>query len=376
MIKVLIITNRFIYGGIEQLLLNLFEHYNNSEICFDLLTLVSEKDEKLVEKAESFGVRYRSLELEKNSKIQRQFYHYYKLYSIIKNEKYDVVHLNITNYVRAFDLAVAELAGTKVRIVHSHSANIRDSLPKKLQRPMRALYDFYATDFCACSDAAARYLFSRKTVREKKYQIITNGIDVKKYRYSEENRNIIRKELGIKDADLLIGHVGRFTEAKNHAFLLSVFNEMRMLNTTCWLMLVGDGELREDIKKRIRHLGLEESVILYGPSSNVGSILSAMDVFLFPSKWEGLGISAIEAQCNGLPCYVSENVPKSTLVTSNSMQLHTSLGAKKWAQTILETHRRTNEADKVIASGYDISTTVDQLRKIYRKSVDQVGGMR
>ena len=368
MIKVLVITNRFIYGGIEQFLLNLFENRKCPDIQFDLLTLISMRDEALIEKVNACGVNCRSLELEKYTKMKRQIYHYKKLYDLIKDEKYQVVHLNITNYVRSFDLLTARLAGAKVRIVHAHSSIKGESLARRLQRPCRLIYDLSATDYCACSDEAAKYLFSRSVVRRKAYQVIPNGINTKKYLYSEADRKKVRHELGIRDEELLIGHVGRLTEAKNHTFLLQVFREIKNLREASRLLLVGNGELRNEVEQEIRRLQLEDFVILYGTSPDVSRLLSAMDVFLFPSRWEGLGISAVEAQCNGLPCYISENVPASVLLTSNSMQLRITDGAEAWARTILDTHTRSDEVDRIEASGYGINSTIRKLEEIYRKA--------
>ena len=372
MIKVLVITNRFIYGGIEQFLINMFEKGIRQDIQFDLLALTSEKNEELVNKLQACGIPYRTLALEKYSKLKRQFFHYYKLYTFIKKGKYQVVHLNITNPARAVDMLVAKHAGAKVRIVHAHSSVKNSAFITKMLKPLRVLFDYSATDFCACSDAAAEYLFSQKTVRSRKYQVIPNGIFTEKFLYSEYDRNRIRTKLGVLKNELLIGHVGRMTEAKNHDFILQVFHEIRKMNPASKLLLVGDGELRKEIEENIKLLQLEGSVILYGASSNVSELLSAMDVFLFPSRWEGLPISAIEAQCNGLPCYISENVPKSTFLTSNCMQLQTTQGAKYWAQTILDTHKRIDEIEKIHESVYDISNTVKQMEKVYLKALDRM----
>lgn len=372
MIKVLVITNRFIYGGIEQFLINMFEKGIRQDIQFDLLALTSEKNEELVNKLQACGIPYRTLALEKYSKLKRQFLHYYKLFNIIKEGKYQVVHLNITNPARACDMFVAKLAGAKVRIFHSHSAIKNVPLVVKILKPFCVLFENSATDFCACSDAAAEYLFSKKTVRSRKYQVIPNGIFTEKFLFSEYDRNRIRTKLGVLEDEVLIGHVGRMTEAKNHDFILEIFHEIREMNPASKLLLVGDGELRSEVTQKIKRLQVEDSVIMYGASSSVSELLSAMDVFLFPSRWEGLGISAIEAQCNGLPCYISENVPKSTLLTSNCMQLQTTQGAKYWAQTILDTHKRIDEIEKIHESVYDISNTVKQMEKVYLKALDRM----
>lgn len=360
------ITNRFIYGGIEKLIFDIFEHKNDPNIHYDLLTLITEKDDMLVKKITALGVGYYCLKLDKYNVFKRQIYHYKALYAFLKYNKYDVVHINITSYLRALDMFAVKLAGVKKRIIHSHSANVRDSFTKKLLRPIRKFYDYTATDFLACSNAAAKYLFSEQIYYGKEYTIINNGIDINKFIYSDSERKKMRYKLGLTENMLLIGHVGRLTEAKNHSFLLDVFKELHKLNSNSRLILVGDGELKYQIKEKIERLGLQDSVIMYGSSSNIRALLSSMDIFLFPSKWEGLGISIVEAQCNGLPCYISENIPKSVVITTNIQQYNVALGAECWAKKILERdNSRIDEVFKIRDAGFDIVQSVLQLEEIY-----------
>ena len=366
MTRVLMITNRFIFGGIEKLLLDVFENKNNPEIKYDLLTLTSEKDEELIELIKQYDVSYNSLSLDKYNMLKRQFYHYKALYDIIKKGRYDVVHINITSYARVLDMITAKKAGAKKRIIHSHSAAERDPLHRKLIRPIRKLYDYSATDFFACSDEAAKHLFSKKTYKEGNYTVIKNGICVDRYVFSEADRQEVRRELAFHSGGLLIGHVGRLTEAKNHSFILDVFNEIRKLRPDSKLLLVGEGELRGAIENKVAELGMNDSVILYGSSSNTARLLSAMDVFLFPSIWEGLGISVVEAQCNGLPCYVSERVPEAAIITSNVYQYSIGAGAENWAKSIIgRTTERVDERNKITEAGYDIKSTVAAVERYY-----------
>ncbi len=368
MTKVLMITHRFIFGGIEKLLLDMFENRNNHDIHYDLLTLITEKDTKLIKKVLALGVGYYCLELDKHNTLERQVHHYRTLYKFIKKNNYDVVHINITSYARALDMLVVKKAGIKKRIIHSHSADERETLSRKILKPMKKLYDYTATDFLACSDNAAKYLFSKKIFEEKKYTVINNGIDVPKYVFSNIERNRIRASLGLNDGEMIIGHIGRLTEAKNHEFLLEVYYEIYKSNSNSKLLLVGDGELKNAIIEKINKLGIQKHVIMYGASSEISALLSSMDIFLFPSKWEGLGIAVIEAQCNGLPCYISENIPQTAAITSNIRQYSIIKGAKWWAEMILkEKNIRVNETDKIRKAGYDICYSVSQLEDIYKK---------
>ena len=366
MTRVLMITNRFIFGGIEKLLLDVFENRMNPEIHYDLLALITEKNDELIDRVKAAGVNYYCLELDKHSVLERQLHHYRTLYRFVRKKRYDVVHINITSYARVLDMLTIRLAGVPERIIHSHSADEHDPISRKIIRPVRKLYDYTATRFLACSDSAAKHLFSNNIYKNKKYVVVNNGIEVDQYSFSEKNRSAIRNRLGIGDGDLLIGHVGRLTDAKNHMFLLEVFKAIHDIREDSKLLLVGDGELRSAIGKKISELGLENCVILYGASSNIPPLLSSMDVFLFPSIWEGLGISVIEAQCNGLPCYVSEKVPQTAIITSNVCKYNLSDGAEQWAIRMLNNpNKRVNEVEKIKQANFDILDSVRQLESIY-----------
>lgn len=363
------ITNRFIYGGIEKFLLEVFKNKSNPNIQYDLLTLTSEKDEALLKSVKNCNVGCYCLELDKHHFLERQIYHYKSLYTFIKQNNYDVVHINITSYMRVFDMLIVKYCGVKRRIIHSHSANEILPFSRKILRPMRKLYDYTATDYFACSENAAKYLFSKKIYNKKKYVIIQNGIDVIKYKFSDTIRNQTRNILGLDKAKLLIGHIGRLTAAKNHYFLLEIFNEICKINPNAMLLLVGDGELKGEIENRIHKLKINKNIIMYGATSDVSSLLSAMDIFLFPSKWEGLGIAIIEAQCNGLPCYISENVPSAAIITDNVRQYNVEEGAKWWAKMILdENNTRVDQIKKLEQSNWNISYTISQLEVIYTKN--------
>ena len=367
MTRVLMITNRFIFGGIEKLLLDVFENRKDPDLQYDLLMLTTEKDPALIDRVKAAGVNCHSLELDRYGSLERQWHHYRALYRFLKEHRYDVVHVNITSYARVLDMLTIRLAGVPVRIIHSHSADEHDPLSRRIIRPLRKLYDYTATDFLACSDGAARHLFSKRICREKRYVVINNGIEVDQYRFSEADRAAVRDRLGVGDA-LLIGHVGRLTEAKNHGFLLEVFKALHEIRPDSRLLLVGDGELRQAIERRIAELGLGDSVILYGASADIPMLLSSMDVFLFPSVWEGLGISVIEAQCNGLPCYISANVPRTAMITSNVWQYDLSEGPERWARHILDAeNKRVDEMEKIKQAHFDILDSVRQLEGIYAK---------
>ena len=210
----------------------------------------------------------------------------------------------------------------------------------------------------ACSMQAGQYMFPRK-----KFQVIQNGIDLDLFQYDEEKRNAIRKKLGVGNITI-IGHVGRITPPKNHPFIIEIFEEYQKKDPSSILLLIGDGEETEKIKKLVRQKRLSGQVIFTGPVSNVHEYLSAMDLFLFPSLWEGLGIALIEAQQNGLRCLVSENIPETAdmgLCRVASLDEDKSV----WAQRLKEllVLKRGKPDQKIMA--YDIKRVSQDLQNLY-----------
>ena len=232
-----------------------------------------------------------------------------ELYKHIRKYNYDIVHVHGNSSTMAFDLFPAFCARSRIRIAHSHNTKCSHPLLHKLLRP---LLEVSSNARFACSKEAGEWLFLNK-----KFWIIPNGIDFKKYKFSLSSRQKIRDYWKISRKEKVIGHVGLFNEQKNHEFLIEIFNECSKLNCLCKLMLVGDGPYKEQIKKKVVQFGLEEKVIFCGETQNVTAYLSAMDLFVFPSRFEGLGMALIEAQACGLPCVVSDVVPKVTKISGN-----------------------------------------------------------
>ena len=194
-----------------------------------------------------------------------------------------------------------------------------------------------------------------------------NAIDTEKYRYNESVREKARNSFSIID-ELLIGHIGNFTEVKNHRFILKIFSSLREKKKDVKLMLVGDGPLRGEIEKYAEELGVLEDVIFTGVRSDVNELVQAMDFFVFPSLFEGLGIVAIGAQTSGLPCIISDTVPDEAIVTKNLvtvMSLNES--AEKWADCIIARleEKRYSRVDEIKAKGYDVSETAKWLEEFY-----------
>lgn len=202
-----------------------------------------------------------------------------------------------------------------------------------------------------------------------KFLVIHNAVQAETFRFDQSARSALRKELGIDDR-LVLGHVGRFSEPKNHAFLLDVFSEVKKLRPDSVLMLIGDGELQDVIEKKVNALGLTDSVLFMGRRSDVGQLMSAMDIFVLPSLYEGLGNVLIEAQYVGLPCIVSEEAYNEEVeISSGLSKVSLDCGKHAWSKHILEIADELSRCRKnqlsARAGDYDISQVVMKLQEIY-----------
>ncbi len=276
----------------------------------------------------------------------------------IKSGSYKCV-LRITSSAMGFmDLKIAKKAG--VEICSSRSSNSKDgkSIKAKAAHVLgKLLYRKYVDVKIAPSDLAAMYTFGKTAYRCGEVHILHNALDLNVYQFDEQARNNIRKEFSIGDNVKIIGHVGRFSKQKNHTFLLDVFSEIHKKNPDTVLMLVGKGESEEEIKEKIRALNLEKNVIFTGVRSDIPALLSAMDVFVFPSFYEGMPNTVIEAQATGLPCLIADTITKEANVTGlvRYMPLKApEVWAKEALNMALDTRLQTKEI--LIEKGYDIES--------------------
>lgn len=285
----------------------------------------------------------------------------------LASHQYDVIHIH-SGSISVLSIMAEEAgkAGVKKVIVHSHVDGENDNLKHKALRflasiPLSRHVDIY----CACSQKAADWKFERKYA--KNALIIKNGIDTERFRYSPETRLQMRQKLRL-ESKYVIGHVGRFTYQKNQEFLIDVLQELLRIDSTAHLMLVGAGENFEKIQEIIKSKNLEKNVTLTGSITNVQDYLQAMDMFVLPSRFEGLGIVAIEAQCTGLPVIASDVVPDDISI-KNCRFLPLSDGAVKWAEVIDKNRKysREDNSDLVRNKGFDAKAAADLVASLYTR---------
>ena len=303
---------------------------------------------------------------------QRLFEYQKELYRIFKENNYKIVHSHIST-LSVFPLRIAKKAGVPIRIAHSHSTSNKKewkrNLIKNILRPFSKLY---ANQFFACSELSGRWLFGEKAFKNDKIKIINNAIDLEKFKFNKEKRNEIRKKLKIDENIILVGHIGRFVTQKNHEFLIDVFNEIikkrKQENFDSKLILIGQGNLKENIIEKIKYLGLQDYVIFTGQTTNVSDYYNAMDIFVLPSLYEGLPVVGIEAQANGLLCEFSTDMTKETKVLNTTKFISLKETAKKWAEIILEDYKnfkRKNSFDEMTKKNFNIKEEAKKLEKYY-----------
>jgi glycosyltransferase involved in cell wall biosynthesis len=357
-IKILIIgpTNKL--GGIEIFVKNYISAINKSNLSFDILSMY--KSILFEDEFKAMGCRIIYI-----PHFKQLVKYVYALACIMHKHKYDIVHINICTAANIIPVIISKLRKIKTIIVHSHNAGDNSLVKRMLHHIGKSLLPYLATDFFACSFKAGKFLFSGNN----NFVIIPNAIDVLKFNYNKSMRNEIRKNLYISHDTCVIGHVGRFFEQKNHCFLINVFNKVLEKNNNMVLLLIGDGPKKHHIEKLTADLNISDKVIFYGISNTVNELYSAMDIFVLPSLYEGLGLVNIEAQCSGLPVIASSDCPKEIQITDLVKRIDLNEGVDKWADEILESllssKERVDRSEILTIAGYNILIESKKLEHIY-----------
>lgn len=362
-IRVLQVIGKMDRGGAETMIMNLYRNIDRNKIQFDFIVHTNDKG-NFDDEITSLGGRIYRVPRFKG----------YNLLSYIKswrellrnfNSKYRIIHGHIGSTAYIY-LSIANKLGM-ITIAHSHSAgysqNIRGLIYKILSFPTRYVADY----LISCSKKASISRYGKKVINNGKHFILNNAIDTEKYIYNPSVRKKIRKNLNI-DKEFVIGHVGRFTEEKNHKFIIEIFKKVHDVNTNAVLLLIGEGKLRKHIENKVYELELKNSVIFLGVRSDVPDLMQAMDVFLFPSLYEGLGIVSVEAQASGLHTIVSEAVPEEAYLTDLIEKEYLSSSPSKWANRILNYangYERKNTYKEIYDAGYDVEQNTQWLEEFY-----------
>ena len=359
--KVLIICAGLQFGGVQRFAANIIRYAPEDEFVFDYLVFEG-LGYAFAPEIESKGGRIITL-----PRPSKGYFQYIRnLLKLMKQNQYDVVHSH-TQFNTGLNLWVAKKMKVPVRIAHSHTTahEHRISATKRFyEKNMRLLIRHCATHQCACGQDAGHWMFG-----DTSFTVIHNGIDADAFRFSNVNRETIRRKYDIPESSFVIGHTGTLSELKNQELLIRILPDILKLKKDAYLLLIGRGqnEFMEHLKSLVRQCGINEKVIFTGAVMNVNEYLSAFDAFAFPSLREGTPISLIEAQANGLPCVISDRIPKDAVVTDlvKAVPLEK---REEWISALCQSVRRDSEqyASFLNTNGYGIYSAMEPLYQIYR----------
>lgn len=361
--KVLVVsTVRYRRNGISSVIENLFcsNAFENTNISF---LFPIDNDPTMIQKLERRGFHV----YVKSRKNPVSYFWY--LTKLLRQQHINIIHVHGNSSTMALELLAARLVGCKIRIAHSHSTSC---LSVRLHNALAPLFHGCCTHCLACGTEAGKWLF-----QERPFTIVNNGIQTKRFIFSENARKDVRERYHLTDKDILLGHVGIINEGKNQNFLLDILEVLVQRNQNYYLMLVGEGPLRQSIEQRAAEMGLADKVIFVGVTDNVPAYLSAFDLLVMPSLFEGLPLALIEEQANGLQCIISENITREVDKTGNVIFLPLSDGAQRWANIISSIELPNNRAaqsqesiKKITANGYDIQTEAENLKRLYEQALN------
>lgn len=355
-------------GGIDKYLLNFLEATKGKDVRIDFLT--NEVDGELKEKLCGFESRLFAI-----ANLRHPIKQYLQVCAILQKEKYDTVYLNISTAIDCVTALAAMHMKVPKRIIHSHSSG--NDCESKAQRVSYNILHYIcrlflyrtATDYYGCSKKAGMWLFPKKIVNSKKFQVIFNTVDRTVFVYDEALRKKTRKEMGI-ESKLVIGHVGNFCYAKNYPFLVQVFEQVLRQQKNAILLLVGSGIELEEIKEQVRKRKMEHAVRFLGWCADTNKLYQAMDIFLLPSRFEGLPIVGVEAQCTKLECIFSNHITSEAKIQERCYFLPYKASPQQWAQFIMEHQRYDRKEVKLLeeACDYDLVKQSKQWERIYGNS--------
>lgn len=362
MIRVLQIVTYMGRGGLETMLMNYYRHIDRSKVQFDFLVhrdFEADYDKEILKLG---GRIYHVSRLVPWSKSYRN-----ELKNFFKTHpEYKIVHVH-QDCLSSVALQCAKECGVPVRIAHSHNSNQDKNIKYLFKRYYMRKIPETATELFACGKAAGDWMFKGKT-----YRLLPNAIATEKYIYKGENSKKIKKELGLEE-NIIIGHIGRFNPQKNHEFLIDIFEKCLEKNRKVRLMLVGDGEGRKGIENKVKKQGLQDDVFFMGVRKDVPELLQAMDVFVFPSLYEGLPVTMIEAQAAGVPAVISDQVPEECIITKGLVKVEGLENTpEQWAEEILKQAKisKNDRSEEIKKANYDVETTAKWLEEYYLKKAE------
>ncbi|KAF0821209.1 hypothetical protein KIS1582_5088 [Cytobacillus firmus] len=363
-------------GGIETQIMNMYRKLDRNKFQFDFLVT---RDENGVfdEEIEKLGGRiYRVPSVKKVGliKFTKNIDNFFK-----KHQEYKIVHCHMNTWSGLF-LNIAKKHNIPVRIAQSHSAQqgvknitLERYVENTFKKIMKTFIKKGANHFWAVGKEAGEWLYGER-IAQGVMKIFPNAKDLEMYKYNLVYREKLRKELGIPKETLLIGHVGSFSPVKNHEFLLQVFGNLRKKEIDCKLCLVGDGPLRNNMERKVSEMQMGDDILFLGLRNDVNKLMSAFDVLILPSKFEGMPNVVIEAQAASLPCVISDSVTKEVDMGMGIVEfVSLSKTLDCWGNTIKNSRKdnRNLEIDNLKQKGYDLDSLINWLQDFYRREIKE-----
>lgn len=363
-IRIAHIMGKWLGGGVESVVMNYYRHIDRTKIQFDF---ICDDDSMNIpyEEIESLGGKVILI-----PPYQKILTYQKQLKQVLKDGGYRIVHSHI-NTLSVFSLFAATRANVPVRIAHSHSTTNKKEKKKNLMKQtLRPFSKLFATNYMCCSELAGRWLFGDKEYDRGTVYLLNNAIDVDKFKYNEFIRQEVRNELNIADNTLVIGHIGRFVEQKNHNFLIEIFREVHKKNKNSVLVLAGHGPKMKEVKEKVKLYGLDENVLFLGQRKDASRLYQSFDVFVLPSLYEGLPVVGVEAQAAGLPCLFSDSMTQEVKVTNSVAFLSIDDKTSIWGDYLLDfyhRHQRKNLLKEMTYNGFNIVKESSNLLEYYKE---------
>lgn len=374
-VKLLFYTELWANAGIESVIMSLFRNFDLDRIQVDIMASQNISDFYDDEIRRLGGRKIITLEGVYSSPAKRMLANRNAFEKALKENKYDVVHLHMCNSAAMMYGRIAKQAGVHVVVYHSHNTNLSTNhrLIKTMVHTLsKYRFEKYGDVYFSCSDLASKWMFTKRSVRENKVQVINNGIDLERFAFDPVGREKCRGILGIGNKTL-IGHIGRFGVAKNHPFLIDVFDDYHKINPESVLLLIGEGDDEQIIRDKVHALGLDDSVIFYGTTKEIPQMLWAMDVFVLPSLFEGNPVVGIEAQAASVPCIFADTITRMCQLTENVSYLSLEAPYEQWSDEIsrMSQLERKNTTSEMRSAGYDIKMVAKEVQAVYETVLKQ-----
>ena len=349
-------------GGAESRIMDIYRHIDKDRVQFDFLVHQTKKG-YYEDEIEALGgriyrvPRFKLYNILTYRKALREFFN--------TNHRFEVVHGHMTSTASIY-LPIAKKCGVPVTVAHARSAGVdkgvKGTITRLIRRPLRKKCDY----MFACSMLAAKAVFGENNAKNGRVTIVPNAIDAKLFIYDEEVRNRMRQKLSLEDK-FVIGHVGRFHYAKNHEYLLAVFQKIAQQRENARLLLLGEGERMGEMKEKAAALGVADKVLFAGNQKEVWDYYQAMDFFLFPSRFEGLPGTVVEAQAAGLRCLISDAIAEEVKITELVTAYSIEEEPEKWAEYVLahDKYERKNRYEQIAAAGYDVKAQTQWYEQFY-----------